>query len=68
MDASVAPNIHSNKASTVAIASGPMGMATSLRRSVSTTMCMNARPLDPAVTMVRVVIVVLALLAADKDL
>lgn len=27
---------------------------------------MNARPLEPAVTMVRVVIVVLALLDADK--
>lgn len=66
MGASVALNILSNKASTAATVSGLTATATSLRLSVLTITFMNVRPPDPAATMAWVVIVVLALLAADK--
>lgn len=68
MDASAAPSILSNKASTAGIVFGVTEMGTSLRRSVLIITFMNARPLDPAATMVWVVIAALALLAADRYL
>lgn len=68
MDASVAPSILSNKASTAVTVFGAMAQDTLLRRSVLIITFMNVRLLDPAVTMVWVVIAALALLAADRYL